>query len=358
MQSKLIGGWLLSTSVGVLGLITLGGYTRLKRAGLAMVDWKPLSIRYPQSELEWEKEYKRYQEFPEFQQSQVPLDEFKEIYFIEYSHRLYARTMGLYLVLPLAVFWKKGLIPQSLKPKLLGITAMFGVQGVLGWVMVKSGLKEREVDGRVKVQPINLAVHLFCGVGLFSVIFFTALGCLRKSPEAILNTIEKVNAGRAARKKYMTVLHLGLITVFAGALVAGSDAGKVLNNWPWYGENYVFPRKALEIQPVHRNFIENPNLIQFVHRTLAYVTYASVLDLWLYMRTAKLILPYMLNAHGVLAFSTLQMLLGVTALMRGSPFYESLSHQLNSLLFLSTVLYGLHTFRKPNKQFISSLFPK
>ena len=174
----------------------------------------------------------------------------------------------------------------------------------------------------------------------------------------LFDTFGKVCAAKSARMRYMGVMHLGLATMFTGALVAGSDAGKVMNNWPFYGKNYLFPEDGFEREPVYKNFLENQSLIQFMHRSFGYLTYASVIDLWFFMRSAKTVLPYMMNAHGVLLFSSLQVVLGITALMRGSPFYESLTHQINGLVFLSTVLYGLNTFRKPNKEFIRKILAK
>ena len=224
--------------------------------------------------------------------------------------------------------------------------------------MVKSGLKQKEYDGRVKVEPINLAVHLICGVGLYSAIFFTALTCLRRNPETVLNTLEMVTAGAKARKKFMGLLHLSFITMFSGALVAGSEAGKVHNNWPFYTNNYVFPDDAFNLEPFYKNFIQNRSTIQFVHRSLAYLTFFTVLDLVNYMNSVKTILPFMLNTHLIFFFANLQILLGITTLINGARPSDALHHQLNGLVMLTSVLYGLHTFRKPNKEFIAKLLAK
>lgn len=358
MQSKLVGGWLISLSAGTLGLITWGGYTRLKRAGLSMVEWKPLSIWYPTRQNEWEAEYSRYKEFPEYQQNPLDIEDFKEIYFIEYAHRVYARFLGLCLVVPMAVFWKKGILTSSMKTRLLGITGLFGLQGALGWIMVRSGLQHKEYDGRVKVEPISLATHLFCGVGLYSLIFYTGVNCFRKTPETVINTVEKLGLAKIARRKYMALLHLSLLTVFSGGLVAGSDAGKILNNWPFFGDDYFFPENALTLNPVYTNFYESKEMIQFVHRTLGYLTYGTAINLWFYVKGIKAVLPYAKNAHLILLISTYQVVLGITTLMRGSPIHESLTHQTNALFLLSTIMFGLSSFRKPNKIFIDKLLGK
>jgi cytochrome c oxidase assembly protein subunit 15 len=358
MQSKLCGAWLLSTSVGVLGLISYGGYTRLKKAGLSMVEWKPLSISFPSTDAEWEKEYTQYKQFPEYMQNEISLEDFKSIYKIEYNHRLYARGMGLYLVLPMSVFWYKGLIPQALKPRLLGITCFFGLQGALGWIMVRSGLQHKEYDGRVKVEPINLASHLICGVGLYSLIFSTALTCLRGAPERFIKTSADYFAMARGRKLYMGLLHLSLATVFSGALVAGSDAGKIMTNWPWYGDNYFYPSQSFSQSPFYVNFIQDRESIQFVHRNLAYLTYFWSGAVLRYFIKSEHKLPGTTNAYITFGFASLQVLLGIHALYGGSGFEESLMHQGNGLLYLTSILYGLNTLRKPNKAFIAKILGK
>lgn len=355
MQSKLCGAWLLSTSVGVLGLISYGGYTRLKKAGLSMVEWKPLNISYPSSNEAWDSEYNLYKQYPEYQQTEVTLEEFKSIYTIEYNHRLYARTMGLYLVLPMSIFWYKGLIPSALKPRLIAITGLFGLQGAIGWLMVKSGLQNKEYDGRVKVEPINLATHLICGVSLYSFIFSTALNCLRTPPEKLIKSSAEYFSRAKGRKLYMGLLHLSLTTVFSGALVAGSDAGKIMTNWPWYGDSYFYPLQAFSSSPLYVDLVENRESIQFVHRNLAYLTYFCAGNLLMFYRKTDGKVPGVVNAWLVFGFATLQVALGINALYSGSGFEESLMHQANGLLYLTTILYGLNTLRKPNKAFISKI---
>jgi cytochrome c oxidase assembly protein subunit 15 len=320
-----------------------------------MVEWKPLNVAYPSNDEAWEKEYSLYKQYPEYKQNEITLQEFKSIYAIEYNHRLYARAMGLYLVVPMSVFWYKGLIPQALKPRLLGITFFFGLQGAIGWIMVKSGMQHKQYDGRVKVEPINLATHLICGVGLYSLIFSTALTCLRTPPEKLIKSSAEYFSRVKSRKLYMGLFHLSLATVFSGALVAGSDAGKILNNWPWYGDNYFYPSESLTQKPVYLNFIENRETIQFVHRNLAYLTYFWAGNLLRHFVRAENKLPGTVNAYVTFGFATLQVLLGIHALYGGAGFEESLLHQANGLLYLTSILYGLNTLRKPNKAFVAKI---
>lgn len=358
MQSKLCGAWLLSTSIGVFGLISYGGYTRLKKAGLSMVEWKPLNVSYPRTAEAWESEYELYKQYPEYKQNEITIEEFKSIYKIEYNHRLYARVLGLYLVAPMAVFWYKGLIPSALKPRLVAITGLFGLQGAIGWLMVKSGLQHKEFDGRVKVDPINLATHLICGVGLYSFIFSTALNCLRQPPENLIKSSAEYFSRAKGRKLYMGLLHLSLATVFSGALVAGSDAGKIMNNWPWYGESYFYPLQAFSSSPLYVDLVQNRESIQFVHRNLAYLTYGMAFNLLMFYRKSENRPPGSFNAWVVFFSASLQVALGINALYSAAGFEESFMHQANGLLYITSILYGLNTLRKPNKAFIRKILGK
>jgi len=360
MQSKLVGTWLLSASVGVYGLVSLGAYTRLNKAGLSMVEWKPLSVSYPRTDEDWLTEFEKYKEFPEYKldNSDIDLEYFKHIYFIEWAHRMLARGMGLWFAVPMGLFWWRGMFTSGTKKVMLGILGLFGCQGLMGWMMVKSGLEEREHEERVKVAPTRLAMHHTFALSIFSLLYWNALNFLRKTPEQVLTTPSLLSGAGGARKRLMGVLHLAIATLVSGSLVAGSDAGRILNNWPFYGEKWFFPEDAWDKEPWYKNFYQNRSMIQFVHRTLAYITYFSICDLYLYKRAADLTTGMKFGINSIMFVGTLQVLLGVTALMRGSPFYESQAHQANSLLLISTILTGLHTVRRPSKTFVKSILNK
>lgn len=263
--------------------------------------------------------------------------------------------MGLCLALPMGYFWYKGTIPSASKPKMLGLLGLFGFQGVLGWWMVKSGLQNKDYENRVSVAPTRLAVHLGFGSLLYSLIFYTGLNFFRKTPEDLLNTKIKLESALKMRKGLIGLLHLTFTTLIAGALVAGSDAGRVLNNFPFYGEDWVFPRDALDKQPWYRNFVENRSMIQFVHRNIGYITYGMSWVVWLKARNLTLIPSVRFGVHGILVLSNLQALLGITTLMRGCPLPESLSHQSNALLLISMILFTLSGVRKPPKAIMDKL---
>lgn len=346
-MSKIAGFWLLSTASGVAGLIVLGGYTRLKRAGLSMVEWKPHTWGYPRNEEEWDKEFKNYQRFPEFQISQpdMTLKEFQDIYFIEWAHRTYAKGLGLYFAVPLALFWKRGSLLPAVKKTLGFALALGSFQGFIGWWMVKSGLESPNDDSEfIRVRHTRLAVHQGLGLSLYSLVFWSALTQLRPTTEKVITTLRQYNESRFLRNRYMLAVHLLAGALFTGALVAGTDAGKKLANWPWYGDDWVFPSGAFDREPVLDNFLHNRDMIQFSHRTLAYLTGLTIFDVWWASRSMQI---GRTAARLALLAVGLQGVLGVTALYRACALPESLTHQGNAILLLSCILAGLHGVRKP-----------
>jgi cytochrome c oxidase assembly protein subunit 15 len=360
MANKVVGSWLLATSGGIFSLICLGGYTRLKRAGLSMVEWKPLTLSRPSNDAEWQVEYENYKKFPEFMSyPYLDLQDFKEIYTIEWAHRNLARGVGTFFALPMAYFWKKGYFNAGDKKRMLFILGFFGVQASAGWWMVKSGLVHKEeYNERVRVQPQKLATHLTLGMTLFGVTFWNALRFLRPTPEMHLKAAEVLTASLKMRSKAIGALHLTYVTLFAGALVAGSDAGKVHTNFPWYGDDYLIPSDAMDLRPWYKNLYENRGMIQFVHRNLAYVTLIAVTDLWLASRKNPLLACTRFGCNAVFGLTMLQGLLGINALYSACEVNDALMHQANSLLVIMSILYTLNTVRKPNPAFIASVLKK
>ena len=143
-KEKVVGTWLLLSAMSVLVIILVGGYTRIKNAGLSMTYWKPLSLGFPSSAEEWQKEYQEYQKFPEYKMHGTSMQEFKFIFFMEWFHRMLARSMGLVFLLPLGYFSARGYIRGRLRRVLPVVAALGGVQAGIGWWMVKSGLDKRQ----------------------------------------------------------------------------------------------------------------------------------------------------------------------------------------------------------------------
>ena len=187
VASRAVGWWLIGTSGAVFGMVVVGGITRLTRSGLSMVDWRPQGRRMPSTEEEWQLEFDKYKQFPEYQRlyagTDMSVEDFKNIYFWEWFHRMWGRSIGLVFGLPLAYFSMRGQIPRSLMPTLGGLFLLGGGQGLVGWWMVKSGLDPKmveEIEGGIpRVSPYRLAAHLTCAFTIFSVLLYTGLGVLQ-----------------------------------------------------------------------------------------------------------------------------------------------------------------------------------
>eukprot|EP00794_Sanderia_malayensis_P005613 gene5613-6304_t len=191
---KYVGYWLLGCSGAVVGAVSLGGITRLTESGLSMTSWNLIrGMKPPRSQEEWEAEFEKYKNFPEYKYSKLgmTLQEFKFIFYMEYLHRMWGRTIGLAFLLPAAYFWKKGWISKALKPRLVIFGSLLLGQGLLGWYMVKSGLKEETMSMSTQAQPhvsqYRLAAHLSMAFILYAGMFYQGLAHLIK-PEKDLVT--------------------------------------------------------------------------------------------------------------------------------------------------------------------------
>jgi cytochrome c oxidase assembly protein subunit 15 len=144
-KERLVGGWLFLSAAGVLGMIVLGGYTRLTHSGLSMADWSPYTQRYPRNADEWEVEFEKYKKTIEFQtvNRDIDLEKFKPIYWVEFFHRQMGMVLGYWFIIPFAIFQYKGFFMPKMRNRMLALLGLGGLQGAIGWWMVKSGLKEK-----------------------------------------------------------------------------------------------------------------------------------------------------------------------------------------------------------------------
>ena len=215
-------------------MVSVGGLTRLTRSGLSMTDWKLQGGLPPSNRAEWEREFQRYKQYPEWQQRQsMTLDEFKYIYAWEYGHRMLGRVVGLAFGLPLAYFWTRGRLTPWLKPRALGLLGLGGCQGLIGWWMVRSGLNTDLLPERqkqdVRVSPYRLATHLTMAFVTYSGLIWCGL--------ETLGSKQAVGAGLKHAAKLTPIARgaacLTLVTAISGAFVAGNDAGMAFNVWPY-----------------------------------------------------------------------------------------------------------------------------
>ena len=258
--------WLYLIVDTLFALFVVGGATRLTESGLSITEWKPIhGVIPPLSAAEWQEEFAKYQQIPQFEQlnADMTLAEFKTIFWWEWAHRFIARGVGFLVVIPLVFFWVTGRLERHMKPKLVGLFLLGALQGAIGWWMVASGLSER-----VSVSQYRLATHL-----LMACIIFVATLALARS----LAPYSAGPAGRSTRSFAGWMVIFVLFQIFLGALVAGLDAGMSYNSWPRM-DGRLWPDGLMVIEPVWRNFFENPKTVQFVHRMGAYVL--LLLSIW------------------------------------------------------------------------------
>lgn len=348
---------MLGTAGAVVGMIHVGGVTRLTQSGLSMTTWSPLGSLPPITQEQWEVEFDRYKQYPEWEQRKsMTLSEFKFIYGWEYGHRMLGRTVGLIFCLPWAYFTIRGRIPSGYQGRMVGLLAMGGTQGLVGWWMVKSGLgNDRRGDKQeIRVKPVRLATHLTMAVATYSALLWTGLDILALPHKAtMVEEASKLSrdALRHASRLRTGSLHLTALTgltIVSGALVAGNDAGRAYNTYPKMDGEWI-PSQISELTPWYRNLYENTATVQFNHRVLGELTATGALGLVAYGLSparAALLTPQGrlgLQALGLAAAG--QVTLGITTLLCYVPISLAVVHQLGSIVVLSSGIYLAHSLR-------------
>jgi len=313
-SDKSVSRWLLIMVLLVIGMIILGGITRLTNSGLSITEWNLVTGTFPPtSEEQWLSEFDKYKQIPEFlaEHADMTLAGFKEIYFWEWAHRLYGRIIGLVFAFPFLYFLMRGKLPAGRVFRFLGVGILIGLQGVMGWYMVKSGL----VDNRVDVSQYRLAAHLGLAFIILGVLYWTWQDhregwSFRSEPRAY-----PLLAGG-----------IGVLVFFqivAGAFVAGTHAGKRYNDWPLMDGKFV-PDGYGELSPFWKNAFENLAAIQFNHRILAYLLVLLALFYWWRVRSIRKI---HVKATMFLVLLAIQVGLGIWTLMKIVPLGLALAHQ-------------------------------
>uniref|UniRef100_A0A3Q2U0P3 Cytochrome c oxidase assembly homolog 15 (yeast) n=1 Tax=Fundulus heteroclitus TaxID=8078 RepID=A0A3Q2U0P3_FUNHE len=345
--NRIVGRWLLGCSGLVVGAVVLGGVTRLTESGLSMVDWHLVrEMRPPQSEEEWEAEFSKYKQFPEFKilNHEMTLPEFKFIFYMEWGHRMWGRLVGLAYILPTVYFWRKGYFTRSLKGKVLGLCGFVFFQGLLGWYMVKSGLEEKPESHDVpRVSQYRLCAHLGSALVLYSASLWTGLTLLLPAHK-MADTRRLTQLRRFAKGTGGLVF----LTALSGAFVAGLDAGLVYNSFPKMADKWI-PDDILAFSPALRNIFENPTTVQFDHRILAIGSLTAITGLYLFSR--RMMLPRRAKiAIGLLAaMAYTQVALGISTLLLYVPTPLAATHQSGSVALLTLAIWVLAELRKMPK---------
>ncbi len=326
--------WLFSVAAIVTLMIVVGGITRLTESGLSITEWKPLSGAIPPlNAAQWEAEFAAYQRIPQYTEVNGPagmtLAGFKVIFFWEWFHRLIGRVIGLAFALPLAWFWVRRAIPHGYHARLLGLLALGGLQGVVGWWMVKSGL-----TNDVKVSHLRLAAHLSLALLTLSLLVWTALD-LRRNARGQMPT----------RLTGLGVAALGALAVqlFYGALVAGLRAGPVSgagwlswDAWPKM-QGKLFPAGIDWSMGAVHALVSDPYLVHFIHRWWAWLVVAVLIVLARQVREIDRRASVAIHC----AFGA-QILLGIATVWSGTAIWLAALHQLTGAVVLAATVWGVH----------------
>jgi len=340
---RAIRAWLWLLFAMVVAMIAVGGLTRLTGSGLSITEWAPFRGALPPlNELHWQSEFERYQQIDQFHlvNSAMTLEEFKYIYWWEWSHRQLGRLVGLVWALGFFGFWLAGKIPAGWKTRLLIPGLLGGLQGAIGWWMVSSGVTLGE--GMVRVASYRLALHL--GLAFVILGFLAWYALLLGRPEAQLMQARR---GREAKLFSMStgLMHFAFLQILLGALVAGIDAGRGYTDWPLMAGG-IFPPGMWDLTPLWRNLFENDGTVQFIHRVSGYLLAIFAFVVW--NRGRRSSFPATRAAsHAVLAAMAVQIVIGIVTVLNGAPMALGLAHQLMAVVLWVLILRARYLAQYP-----------
>lgn len=340
-DNRIVAYWLFFCCFMIAVMVLVGGLTRLTESGLSIVEWKPVSgVVPPLTEQAWQEEFSKYRQSPEYIKKNhgMELADFKKIFLWEYSHRLLGRSIGVVFFLPFVYFLVTKRISRIYAGKFLTIFLLGGLQGVIGWYMVKSGLVDRP-----DVSQYRLTLHLGTAFLLYAMVLWTAFSILR--PKEVVPQ-EQLALPCWFRNMAIVILVLVMVQVLAGGFVAGLDAGLVYNSFPTMNGHYI-PDGLLIMQPWYINFFENVTTVQFTHRMLAIAT-ASVIALFWWLMQRSIPVRSSLNMrernyiHAMLVILVLQFSLGVATLIYAVPISLASAHQMGALALFTLAVIVSH----------------
>lgn len=341
--------WLLICAAVIFGMIVLGGVTRLTGSGLSIVEWQPLMGAIPPlNEEQWLETFEKYKQYPQYVQENQHMDvhDFKSIFYYEYFHRLLGRFIGLLFFVPMVYFWVRKKIPQSMLPKLIGLFVLGGLQGLLGWYMVKSGLVDIP-----RVSQYRLTAHLGLAVIIYGYMMWLVFTLWpRQATLAIEDQSALVNrAGWRRLKRFAVIISVLLFfMILSGGLVSGIRAGFGYNTFPLMN-GYFFPPGLYGLDPAWTSIFEQNVTVQFNHRLFAYLLFILILTFAFCAHRMGLFKPS-LRAYFTLAVVLLVLMLlvqvglGISTLLLVVPVPLAAAHQGGAILLLTASLFVSHRF--------------
>jgi len=323
---KYITYWLATMFWFVSFIIIVGGLTRLTDSGLSITQWQLFSgILPPLNDIQWNNYFELYKQTSEYklQNYLMSLEEFKVIFWWEFIHRFLGRLIGIFFLIPLFFFFLKLGFKQT--KNFFIIFILICIQGFIGWYMVESGLVDR-----VDVSHYRLSIHLIIAFIILSLILWNYL--IYKEIKLSKHKIKNILP--------ITFLFLLFLQIIIGAFVSGMDAGKIYNTWPLMGTSY-FPDDNSMINLLNISAFDDPSLVQFIHRNLAYfiLFFYFLILIKVYKNNLSTFFK-VINIIGLLLF--LQIILGIVTLLSGTQIIFASMHQISSIFLVSSSIYLLY----------------
>ena len=332
-RNRVVAIWLLVCCALVFAMVVLGGVTRLTGSGLSIVEWRPIiGVVPPLSDADWAHKFEMYQQTPEYHNvnAHMDVDDFKGIFWLEYLHRVLGHFIAVAFALPFLVFAIRRYIALEESPKYLLMFALGGLQALLGWYMVKSGLVDVP-----RVSQYRLTAHLVAAFLVYAYMFWVAMSLLFPVSD---------DGRHPWFTRALALASLISVTIVSGGFVAGLKAGKIYNTFPMMGENWL-PPGLWVLDPPWRNLFDNATTAQFDHRVIAMTTFLLIVVFWIRTRNVELPDRARRAATVMLHIAVLQVVLGVTTLLLAVPVTLAATHQAVAMLLFTAALFIVHSLR-------------
>ncbi len=342
-QTRPVKYWIFSFASFAVVLVIFGGFVRLTRSGLSIVEWNPVTGALPPlSQSAWQSEFERYQQTPEYQKvnSGMTLDQYKEIYTIEWIHRILARLAGLIFAIPFFIFVFRKTIPWNEVGFYVVMGILFLAQAILGWVMVASGLVDRP-----SVSHYLLTAHLFLALTLIGLALWTALGHQFGFPAR-----EPRVKWSVASKLMLIALIVLLIQIAYGGFTSGLKAGYLSDTWPLLFDRLIPSSLLDQAQPAILNLIDNPITVLFIHRWFAFAVLIVASAAYWLVHSRQFPADVEAGVNLMVVLVLLQIVLGISILTSHVQIGIALLHQANAIALFATSVYLLHRLRGADRR--------
>ena len=345
--------WLYAVAALVFAMVLVGGATRLTESGLSITEWRPVTGALPPlDDSAWQTAFAKYRDIPQYREINrgMSLDQFKTIYWWEWTHRLLGRLIGIAFFVPFVWFLWRGWIAPALRPRLWFVFGLGALQGAVGWWMVASGLADR-----VEVSQYRLATHLVLACAIYVALLWTA--------QRLDVTISPALAGAGRERARIRISAFALVVlvlaqIYLGALVAGLRAGYIYNTWPLIDGSFIPDAARLfSDTPLWRNFFENTLTVQFDHRMLGYAILVCAAAHAFDVVGAVKKGPAVTGAVVLLVAVAFQATLGICTLIWRVPLPLALLHQAMAMLVLTAASVHAATIARRRVAILASPAP-